>query len=77
MAGMERFTQRARRVLSLAHQEAERSHHSVIGTEHLLIGLMKEEGGAANRVLRELGLTSDRIVKRYEYNKRPNFDLMR
>ncbi|HEY61407.1 MAG TPA: ATP-dependent Clp protease ATP-binding subunit [Anaerolineae bacterium] len=53
---MERFTQRARRVLSLAHQEAERMHHNYIGTEHLLLGLMKEEGGVAGRVLRELGL---------------------
>ena len=40
MAGMERFTQRARRVLSLAHQEAERAHHNAIGTEHLLIALI-------------------------------------
>ncbi len=42
---MERFTQRARRVLSLAHEEAERMHHNYIGTEHLLLGLMREEGG--------------------------------
>jgi len=61
MAGMERFTQRARRVLSLAHQEAERARHSNIGTEHLLLGLMDEEGGVAGRVLRELGMTSDRV----------------
>ena len=55
MAGMERFTQRARRVLSLAHQEAERTHRSNIETEHLLLGLLEEEGGVAGRVLRELG----------------------
>ncbi|HXQ32544.1 MAG TPA: Clp protease N-terminal domain-containing protein [Anaerolineales bacterium] len=61
MAGMERFTQRARRVLSLAHQEAERARHNVIGTEHLLLGLMDEEGGVAGRVLRELGLSTDRV----------------
>ena len=61
MAGMERFTQRARRVLSLAHQEAERARQSNIGTEHLLLGLMDEEGGVAGRVLRELGMTSDRV----------------
>src|SRR6266545_3549507 len=61
MAGMERFTQRARRVLSLAHQEAERSRNNNIGTEHLLLGLMDEEGGVAGRVLRELGMTSDRV----------------
>src|SRR4026208_186815 len=61
MAGMERFTQRARRVLSLAHQEAERARNNHIGTEHLLLGLMDEEGGVAGRGLRELGLTSDRV----------------
>src|SRR5690349_6274938 len=61
MAGMERFTQRARRVLSLAHQEAERAHHSMIGTEHLLIALIEEDGGVAGRVLREMGLESERV----------------
>lgn len=61
MAGMERFTQRARRVLSIAHQEAERAQNNNIGTEHLLLGLMEEEGGVAGRVLRELGLTADRV----------------
>ena len=61
MAGMERFTQRARRVLSLAHQEAERAQQNSIGTEHLLLGLMEEEGGVASRVLRELGLESNRV----------------
>jgi len=61
MAGMERFTQRARRVLSLAHQEAERLHQNYIGTEHLLLGLIKEDGGVGGRVLRELGLDAERI----------------
>ena len=58
---MERFTQRARRVLSIAHQEAERMRHNYIGTEHLLLGLMKEENGVAARVLRELGLEVGRV----------------
>ena len=61
MAGMERFTQRARRVLSLAHQEAERARQNNIGTEHLILGLMDEEGGVAGRVLRDLGMTPDRV----------------
>ncbi len=61
MASMERFTQRARRVLSIAHQEAERAKNNNIGTEHLLLGLIEEEGGVAGRVLRELGMTSDRV----------------
>jgi ATP-dependent Clp protease ATP-binding subunit ClpC len=63
---MERFTQRARRVLSLAHEEAERMHHNYIGTEHLLVGLMREEGGVAGRVLRELGLDTARVKEMVE-----------
>ncbi|HEY70943.1 MAG TPA: ATP-dependent Clp protease ATP-binding subunit [Anaerolineae bacterium] len=58
---MERFTQRARRVLSLAHEEAENLRHSYIGTEHLLLGLIREDGGVAGRVLRELGLDTARV----------------
>ncbi|MBX3056841.1 MAG: ATP-dependent Clp protease ATP-binding subunit [Anaerolineae bacterium] len=57
----ERFTQRARRVLSLAQEEAERLNHSYIGSEHVLIGLLREEGGVAGRVLRELGLDAARV----------------
>lgn len=63
---MERFTQRARRVLSLAHEEAERLHHNYIGTEHLLLGLIREEGGVAGRVLRELGLEPSRVKEMVE-----------
>ncbi len=66
MSGMERFTQRARRVLSLAHQEAERMRHNYIGTEHLLLGLIREEGGVAGRVLRELGLEAERVQELVE-----------
>jgi ATP-dependent Clp protease ATP-binding subunit ClpC len=63
---LERFTQRARRVLSLAHEEAERMHHNYIGTEHLLLGLIREEGGVAGRVLRELGLEPARVKEMVE-----------
>jgi ATP-dependent Clp protease ATP-binding subunit ClpC len=61
LSSMERFTQRARRVLSLAHQEAERMRQNYIGTEHLLLGLIREDGGVAGRVLRELGLEAERV----------------
>ncbi|MDX1665292.1 MAG: ATP-dependent Clp protease ATP-binding subunit [Candidatus Promineifilaceae bacterium] len=57
----ERFTQRARKVLSLAQEEAERLNHNYIGSEHILIGLLLEEGGVAGRVLRELGLEAVRV----------------
>jgi len=63
---LERFTQRARRVLSFAQEEAERLHHGYIGTEHLLLGLIREEGGVAGRVLRELGLEYRRILEMVE-----------
>ncbi len=63
---MERFTQRARRVLSLAQEEAERMQHNYIGTEHLLLGLMREDGGVAGRVLRDLGLDQNRVEELVE-----------
>ena len=61
MASMEKFTQRARRVLALAHQEAENARQGLIGTEHLLLGLLTEDGGVAGRVLREVGLETERV----------------
>ena len=45
MYPFERFTERAKKVLTLAQEEAERSHHSYIGTEHLLLGLLREGEG--------------------------------
>jgi ATP-dependent Clp protease ATP-binding subunit ClpC len=66
LAGMDRFTQRARRVLSLAAQEAERMRHNTIGTEHLLLGLIEEDGGVASRVLRDLGLEVERVKELVE-----------
>ncbi len=58
---MERFTQRARRVLSIAQEEAERLRHNAIDTEHMLMGLLHEEGGVAGRVLRDLAVEQKRI----------------
>jgi Clp amino terminal domain, pathogenicity island component len=52
----ERFSERAKNVLTLAQEEAERSHHSYIGTEHLLLGLMRESGGNGAQALTNLGL---------------------
>ena len=52
----ERFTERAKKVLTLAQDEAERSHHSYIGTEHLLLGLLREQEGLAAHVLANLGV---------------------
>jgi ATP-dependent Clp protease ATP-binding subunit ClpA len=52
----ERFTERAKKVLTLAQEEAEKSHHSYIGTEHLLIGLLREGDGLAARALADFGV---------------------
>ena len=50
----ERFTDRARKVMALANQEAQRFNHEYIGTEHILLGLIKEGSGVAANVLRNL-----------------------
>lgn len=60
MAGLEKFTQSARRVLSLAYEEAERMQQGMIGSEHILLALIQEESGVAGRVLRELGVEIER-----------------
>jgi ATP-dependent Clp protease ATP-binding subunit ClpC len=63
---LQRFTQRARRVLALAQEEADRLSHNYIGTEHLLLGIVREENGIAGRVLRELGAKPDRVAEMVE-----------
>ncbi len=60
LSGLGSFTQSARRVLSLAHLEAERLQQSEIGSEHLLLAMLQEDAGVAGRVLRELGVELDR-----------------
>jgi ATP-dependent Clp protease ATP-binding subunit ClpC len=60
LAGLEKFTQSSRQVLSLAHQEAEQFHHPQIRSEHILLGLIQENNGVAGRVLRELGVELER-----------------
>src|SRR5205823_3835774 len=52
----ERFTDRARKVMQLANQEAQRFNHEYIGTEHILLGLLREQEGVAAQVLMNLGL---------------------
>jgi hypothetical protein len=57
----ERFTDRARKVMQLANQEAQRFNHEYIGTEHILLGLIKEGSGVASFVLKNFGLTIQEI----------------
>ena len=62
----DRFTKRARRVMQLAHDEAQRLNHNYVGTEHLLLGLVREENGVAVKVLEELGVETNHVVRAVE-----------
>lgn len=53
----QRYTDRARKVLALANQEAQRFNHEYVGEEHILLGLIKEGSGVASHVIQEMGLT--------------------
>ena len=57
----ERFTERARQVVVLAQSEARALKHNYIGTEHILLGLLREEEGLAARVLSSLGITVEEV----------------
>ena len=61
-----RFTERAQKVLALAQEEALRLGHNNIGTEHILLGLVREGEGIAAKALQALGLGSDKIQKEVE-----------
>ena len=67
----DRFTERARQVLSLAQEEAQRFQHNYMGTEHLLLGLIREGEGVGARVLKNMGVdladvraSVEKIIKR-------------
>ena len=62
MAGrFEKFSERSRRVLTLAQEEAERFNHSYIGTEHILLGLVREDEGVAAKVMTNLGVSLSKL----------------
>ena len=63
----EKFSERARRVLSLAQEEAQRFHHSYIGTEHILLGLVRETDGVAAKVLGNLGVELKKVRSAVEF----------
>ncbi len=63
----EKFSERARRVLSLAQEEAQRFNHNYIGTEHVLLGLARETEGVAARVLVNLGVELSKIRSAVEF----------
>ncbi len=63
----EKFSERARRVLSLAQEEAQRFNHNYIGTEHILLGLVRETEGVAARVLSNLNVELVKVRSAVEF----------
>ena len=63
----DKFTERARRVLTLAQEEAQRFNHNYIGTEHLLLGLVREGDGVAAKVLSNLGVDLNKVRSAVEF----------
>ncbi|MBM3254161.1 MAG: NDP-hexose 4-ketoreductase, partial [Candidatus Omnitrophica bacterium] len=62
----DRFTERARKVVMLAKEETRKFNHDYIGTEHILLGLLREGEGVAAAVLQSLGLNLDMIRQEVE-----------
>ena len=63
----EKFSEKARRVLSLAQEEAQRFNHTYIGTEHVLLGLVRESDGVAAKVLTNLGVELPKVRSAVEF----------
>ncbi|AZO96576.1 ATP-dependent Clp protease ATP-binding subunit [Halocella sp. SP3-1] len=59
-----RFTERARKVLSLAEKEAVALKHNYVGTEHMLLGLVKEGQGVAAKALADAGVTQEKVIEK-------------
>ncbi|HUS46809.1 MAG TPA: ATP-dependent Clp protease ATP-binding subunit, partial [Phycisphaerae bacterium] len=72
----ERFTERARRVMALANQEAQRFNHEYIGTEHILLGLVKEGSGVGPNVLKNLGVDLHKVRMEVEKLVKPGPDMV-
>lgn len=61
-----RYTEKAKKAIMIAQEEAVNLNHDYIGTEHILIGLLKEEEGVASQVLKQLGVHVDKVVEEVE-----------
>jgi ATP-dependent Clp protease ATP-binding subunit ClpC len=72
----DKFTERVRKVIYLARDEANRLQHDYIGTEHLLLGIVREGEGIAARVLQKLDLDLDQIQQAIENIVRPSGDTL-
>lgn len=63
---LDKFTARARKVILIAREEATRLHHDAVGTEHILLGLIREGEGGAATVLRKFGLSLEMVRRQVE-----------
>src|SRR5438552_16686410 len=63
----DKFTERARKVLQLAQEEAQGFNHGYIGTEHLLLGLVREGEGVAAKVLANMGIELNKVRSAVEF----------
>jgi ATP-dependent Clp protease ATP-binding subunit ClpA len=63
----DRFTERARKAITLAQEEAQRFNHNYIGTEHILLGLVREGDGVAGQVLQDMGIELTKIRRAVEF----------
>src|SRR5205807_1772195 len=70
---MNNFTPRAQQVLQLARKEADRFNHNYVGTEHILLGLLREGEGVAARVLKSLEIDIERTRNEILKELDPNF----
>jgi ATP-dependent Clp protease ATP-binding subunit ClpC len=61
-----RYTEKVRKVIMMAQEEAVNLNHNYIGTEHILVGLVKENEGIAGKVLRDVGVEPDKIIEEIE-----------
>ncbi len=61
-----RYTEKVRKVIMMAQEEAVNLNHNYIGTEHILVGLVKENEGIAGKVLREIGVEPEKIIEEIE-----------
>ena len=72
----ERFTERARKIMALGNQEAQRFNHEYIGTEHILLGLLKEGTGVGANVLRHMGIDLSKLRKATEKEMTPGPEMV-
>lgn len=70
----QRFTERARRVILLGQEEAAKMHSGYVGTEHLLLGLMREDEGVGAQVLHKMGITLEQLQQEVKAGAEPNVE---